>query len=94
MRNMMTIFQPGTSQVVTTNTSTAANATAISDQTYAVRLHATTDTFVDFEKAATKTTSIFLKGGVPENFAIQSKAVISSIADSVAGKIGITELTS
>lgn len=95
MRNMQTIFQPQPiSQNITTNTTTATAATAIGDQTYAIRLISTTDAYVDFEGAATRTGGMFLAANHPEVFALSSKAVISTLADTVAGKICITELTS
>lgn len=95
MRNMQTIHKPvgKAGQAVTTNTSTAANATAIGEHTYAVRLCSSTDAFVEFEGAATKTTGMFLPANHPEVFSIDPTTVISVIADTGAGKLYITEIT-
>lgn len=93
MRNMQTIFQPNGSQTIATSTTVPAPATAINGETYAVRLYATTDTYFSFEKVADKTTCPLLAAGMPEKFAIQNGAVISLLADTTAGKVNITELS-
>lgn len=101
MRNMQTLHtvNGNNAQKVTTSVTVPAAAAALSAQCYAVRLYATTDTWVSFEGTINKTgatgLSLFIPAASPpQNYAVPSGGVITALADSTIGALHITELTS
>lgn len=91
-----TTYKPGISQVKAF-TGSAANATALNAYTNIVRVLSDQDCFVDFEKAATTTTSMFIKAGIPEYFSVNegntAGATPSVISNGTNGNLFITEMT-
>ena len=72
---------------------TAAAATAVSDNCAAVSLNSTVDCYVNFGGTASATTGIYLKAGLSYTFTIHPSEVISAIRVSADGTLYISELT-
>lgn len=86
-------FRPLGVNQVQAFTSTAASASNVGLQTYAVMLHASTDCYVNFSGTASATAGAFLKADEPYIFDIHPNGIISVIRKTGDGNLEISELT-
>lgn len=93
-KEMFQCVSPGTSQVLTVNSSSVQSALPSSEVSI-VRLFSTVDAWVCFgtnpTAVAESSTSLFLPGGIVEYFEIRGDEKIAVIQASTAGKLYITE---
>lgn len=89
-----TTYFPATSQKVAISGTSAASS-AIGSYVNKVRLHSTTDCFVEFGSAPTAVanTSMFIGANLPEYFDIRPGHKVAVIQSSASGNLYITEMT-
>jgi hypothetical protein len=84
------VWHPGASQTVA-YTGTAGTSSAVSAQTYAVRVVVTTAAFVSLDGTAT-TSDVYVPANTPEVFQISPGDTVSAIQVSTGGNLHVTEL--
>ena len=74
-------------------TATAASASAVGNQTYAVRVHASTDAYVNWGGTASATAGCYLAANEPYTFTIRPGEVVSVVRVTASGTLYLSELT-
>jgi hypothetical protein len=93
MNNYYTHYRPLNINEAKAFTGVAASCAAVSAQTYAVTLTASTDCYVNFGGTASATAGHFLQADIPYTFTCHPSEVISVIQKAAGGTLEVSQLT-
>ncbi len=74
-------------------TATAASSSAVGNQTYAVRVHASTACYVNWGGTASATAGCYIEANEPYTFTINPGEVVSAVSVASSGTLYLSELT-
>jgi hypothetical protein len=89
-----TVYRLGANEIVTVNSTSAANTTAFQPGTNAVRLLSTKTCHVAFGGSPTATTAdAMLPPNVPEYFVVTPGQKVAAIRTTTSGSLSVTEVS-